>query len=114
MASAATLMQPMRAWRGRSPVQPETGYIPPQSGRLQYPDADGHDYHDIQNRFDAGGHGNVPVDQVQRHPDYDQHNDKIQQRHFRAPSIQARAIRCPMLQASSRLAWQGPMRAGSA
>src|ERR1022692_4936458 len=36
-------------------------------------------------------------DQVQRHPDYNQHNDKIQQRHFLAPSIQDGAIRCPML-----------------
>jgi hypothetical protein len=53
---------------------------------LQQPDADHHNYQDVQNRFDTGGHGNELVDQVQRHPDYNQHNDKIYQRHFLAPS----------------------------
>jgi hypothetical protein len=69
-------------------VQPETGYTSPHSSRLQQPDADHHYNQNIQNRFDTGGHGNVPVDQVQRHTDYDQYNDKIYQRHFLAPSIQ--------------------------
>jgi hypothetical protein len=65
------------ALSGWSSVKPETGYIPPQSDNLQEPDAhDNHDDH-IQNRFDAGGHGNVPVDEVQPNPYYDQQDDNI-------------------------------------
>src|SRR5260370_27854122 len=33
----------------------------------------------------AGGHGNIPIDQVQSDPDNDQPHDDIQQRHFLVP-----------------------------
>jgi hypothetical protein len=62
--------------------KPKVGYIGPQAGGLQYPDTNDYNYHYIQNRFDAGSHGNVPVDQVQYDSGNDQHNNNIQQRHF--------------------------------
>jgi hypothetical protein len=52
----------------RTLPQPEIGYIRPQSGRFQQPDADSGYNDNIQNRFDAGGHRNIPVDQVQATP----------------------------------------------
>jgi hypothetical protein len=86
-----------RAHQRGSPPKPEIGYILPQSSRLQYPDADDNYYYDIQNRFDAGSHGNIPVDQVQSHPNDDQYHYKIQQRHYFTPSILDKAIRRPLL-----------------
>jgi hypothetical protein len=62
--------------------QPVTGYIPPQSDGLQQPNTNGNHNDYIQNGLDAGGHGDKPVDQVQRHADHDQRNNKIYQRHF--------------------------------
>jgi len=43
--------------RRRSPAQAETGYIRPHAGRLQQPYADDDNHHDVQDRLDAGGHG---------------------------------------------------------
>jgi hypothetical protein len=62
--------------------KPVTGYISPQSDGLQQPNTNSDHNDDIQNRLDAGGHGDKPVDQVQRHADNDQRNHKIDQRHF--------------------------------
>jgi hypothetical protein len=76
--------------------QPEMGYIAPQAGGLQEPNGDADDYHHIQNRLDAGSHGDVPIDQVQRHSDQNQHNNKIEQRHFRLFLAWHRAICCPL------------------
>jgi hypothetical protein len=65
----------------RSLREPETGYVRPQSHGLQYPNANG-DYHDdVQDRFDAGGHGDETIDQPQPDADYDQNKDKIDQGH---------------------------------
>jgi hypothetical protein len=64
------------------PSEAEVGYIGPQPGGLQYPDTHTYNYHYIQNRFDAGSHGNVAVDQMQYDSGNDQHNNNIQQRHF--------------------------------
>jgi hypothetical protein len=62
--------------------KPVTRYISPQPDGLQKPDTNGNHHDDIQNRLDAGRHGDKPVDQVQRHADHDQGNYKIDQRHF--------------------------------
>jgi hypothetical protein len=66
-------------WSSR---KPEVRDIRPQADRLQQPNANRNHDDDVQNGFDAGGHGDKSVDQVQRHANYDQHNDKIQQRHL--------------------------------
>jgi hypothetical protein len=89
----------------RSFTKPEIGYSRPQSGRLQEPDADDNDYYDIQNRFDTGGHRNIPVYQIQPHPNYDQHHDNIQQRHSLAPSIPEEqfAAQCGVGQAGDQI-----------
>jgi hypothetical protein len=49
----------------------------PQSGGLQYPDPDGDHHDDIQNRLDAGLHGDKTIDQPQREPDHNQRDDEI-------------------------------------
>jgi hypothetical protein len=61
----------------QSSRKPKAADASPQSDRLQQPDADHNNYYDVENRFDAGGHGDISVDQVQRHADYDQHHDEI-------------------------------------
>ena len=57
--------------------KPIAGYRTPQPGRLQYPDPDGHHHDDVQDGLDAGGHGDIAIDQPQSHPDYDQRDDQI-------------------------------------
>jgi hypothetical protein len=67
--------------RQRSLREPETGYVRPLSHGLQYANANG-DYHDdVQNRFDAGGHGDKTIDQPHPDADNDQNKDKIDQGH---------------------------------
>jgi hypothetical protein len=61
----------------RSPRNPECGYVCPQADRLQHPNANGNYNDDVQDRLDTGSHGNVSVDQIQGHPNYDQDNHKI-------------------------------------
>jgi hypothetical protein len=63
-------------FRGLSPDS-EIGEAAPQSDGLQHPDRN-RNYHDnVQNRFNAGSHGDVAIDQIQRHADNDQRNHKI-------------------------------------
>jgi hypothetical protein len=49
----------------------------PQSDCLKDPHDDGNHNHDIQNGFDAGGHGDEVVDQPQRNAHDDQGNDDV-------------------------------------
>jgi hypothetical protein len=82
-ASAAVLFYlgsmhfPWCALRSWSSVKPESRYGAPQPHHLQEPDTDHNHNHDIQNRFDTGGHRDIPVDQVQPHSDYDQQHYNI-------------------------------------
>ncbi len=64
--------------RPRSSREAEVGDIRPQSGNLQEPDADANHDHGIQDRFDAGRHRDIPVDQVQPHSNDDQHHYNVQ------------------------------------
>src|ERR1035441_9177754 len=64
--------------RMRSSPQAEAGYRPPESDLLQQPDANGAYHDDVQDGFNAGGHGDISVDQIQRDSHNDQHDDKVQ------------------------------------
>jgi hypothetical protein len=60
-----------------SAANPEIRYPVPQSDRLQDPNTNGnHDYY-VQNRLDAGGHGDKAIDQPQPNANYDQANYEI-------------------------------------
>jgi len=48
------------------------GYLFPQSGGLQYPNANCDNDYAIQDALDAAGHRNVPVDEMQQDPDDDE------------------------------------------
>jgi hypothetical protein len=61
----------------RSSCQAKAAYIAPEADSLQQPYADHDNYDDVQNRFDAGGHGYEPVDQEQPDPDDDQKDNNI-------------------------------------
>ena len=63
--------------RMRSPLKAEGGYSSPQSDNLQHPDADKTYDDDVQNRLDAGGHGDVVIDYPQYDADYDQRHDNV-------------------------------------
>jgi hypothetical protein len=41
--------------------------VAPQSDNLQHPYPNGHHNHDVENRLDAGRHGDVAIDQIQHH-----------------------------------------------
>jgi hypothetical protein len=61
--------------------QPVTTYRCPQAGCLQYPNSHGHHHYNVQNHLDAGLHGDIPVDQPQRHTDYDERDYYIYEGH---------------------------------
>src|ERR1039457_809053 len=74
-----------RCWMCRltgSVHKPVTGYASPHSDRLQDPNCDRNHDHYIQNRLDAAGHGDIPIDQPQPDARYDQRNDDVYQGHF--------------------------------
>ena len=49
----------------------------PQSNGLQHKHGYGNHDHDVQNRFDAGSHGDEAIDHPQRHADHDQKYHEI-------------------------------------
>ena len=50
----------------------------PESGFLQDPDTDNHDYNYVEDCIDTGCHGNVTVDQRQQHANDDQNEHQIE------------------------------------
>src|ERR1017187_9724124 len=58
-----------------------TGYAAPHSDRLKNPNRDKNHDHYIQDRLDAGGHGDEVVDQPQHDTHHYQHDDDVQQRY---------------------------------
>jgi hypothetical protein len=82
-----------RIWSLR---QSKVAHVTPETGHLEDPDADANYDHHVQNRLDTGSHRDVAIDQVQRYSNYDQDNDKIQQRHVQgAPDVRG-AIASPI------------------
>lgn len=68
---------------GRSDIIDQAGNClhSPQSCGLEQPNADDYDDQSIQNRIDAGRHGDIPVNQVQRLSNKDQRSDGAKQKH---------------------------------
>lgn len=56
---------------------PKVGDRAPQSGCLQYPNRDSHHHNHVQDGLDAGGHGDKPIGQPQRHSYNDERYDQI-------------------------------------
>jgi hypothetical protein len=54
-----------------------TGYAGPQPYRLQDPNGDRNDNHNIQDCLDAGSHGDKVIDQPQPDADHDQRNNDV-------------------------------------
>jgi hypothetical protein len=63
------------AGRGGSSWKFIVSYTRPKPECLEQPDYYRYHDHNIQNSLDAGGHGNVRVDQPQHDADYDQRNN---------------------------------------
>jgi hypothetical protein len=66
-------------------MKPEAADTGPKPERLEDPYANRHHDNDVENRLNAGGHGNIPVDEVKRHADNDQYDNKVQKRHKGLP-----------------------------
>jgi hypothetical protein len=74
---------------------------------LKYPHTYGHHHDDIQNRFDAGCHGDITVDQPQPHTDDDQREDEIYQRHFTYSSVYAGHVAFHVVETLARFTKHG-------
>jgi hypothetical protein len=65
----------------------------PESEGLKYPHAYDNDNHEVENRLDAPGHGNVSINEPQDNSGYDQRQYDIYKRHNSIPFLAVAAAR---------------------